>query len=187
MTEILKAGALCPIRVTEDDIEVLLTRRTFWNYEKNRPFSLPGEWTFAGGLYDEEDDNLAETAMREFREETNYDGQIRSINFLRSGTQDAFWRTYLVEFYSARINSDYQFTLMEKGEVIEIQWIRPADALSLIQSDEFTIEQSEEFRRRGLNDAKYGIHAVTERSLPVQNILTLEHIQSIPELIELYR
>lgn len=187
MTQVIQSASLCPIRSIDGGIEVLLTRRAFWNYEKNRPMRYPSEWVFAGGAHEEGDKDLVETAVREFREELRYDGAVNNTKLLRSGYQDSHGRRYFVEFYAASIDSDSPFTLTKEGEVIAVQWIRPEDALTLIRSEEFTRKQLEEFKRRGLDDPKYGIYAVTGRQFPVQNVQTLELIQSMPELRELYK
>ena len=187
MAEIIQSASLCPIRSTEQGIEVLLIRRAFWNYEKHRPMRSPGEWVFAGGAYEEGDKDLVETAVREFREELKYGGTVDNTRSLRSGYQDSHGKRYFVEFYAASIDSDYSFTLTEEGEVIAVQWKSPVDALLLIRSKEFTREQLETFKQRGLADSKYGIYAVTSRQFPVQNVQTLELIQSMPELMELYK
>ena len=186
MTGIIQSASLCPIRSTKDGLEVLLTRRAFWNYEKNRPMRYPGEWVFAGGSYETDDKNLIETAVREFREELGYEGRVNNIKFLRSGYQNSHGRRYFVEFHIASIDSDSPFTLTEEGEVLAVQWIAPKDALTLIMSEEFTGEQLEAFKRRGLADTKYGVHAVTARQFPVQNVQTLELIESTPELRDVY-
>jgi 8-oxo-dGTP pyrophosphatase MutT (NUDIX family) len=186
MTRIIQSASLCPIRSTEDGIEVLLTRRAFWNYEKHRPMRYPGEWVFAGGIYEDRDKDLVETAVREFREELKYEGTVDNTKLLRSGYQDSHGRRYFVEFHAAAIDLDSPFTLTEEGEVIAVQWRSPVDALSLIRSEEFIREQLEEFEQRGLDNTKYGIHTVTDRQFPVQNVQTLELIQSMAELRDLY-
>ncbi|MHA1690098.1 MAG: NUDIX hydrolase [Candidatus Heimdallarchaeaceae archaeon] len=186
MQDIIQSASLCPIRTTSSGIEVLLTRRAFWNYEKHRPMRYPGEWVFAGGAYEEGDQNLVETAVREFREELKYRGKVDNIRLLRSGYQDSHGKRYFVEFYGASIDPDSSFSLTEKGEVLTVQWITPRDALALIRSKEFTDEQLVEFKQRGLADSKYGIYAVTSRQFSIQNVQTLELIQSMPKLRDLY-
>lgn len=184
--DLIQSASLCPIRSNEQGIEVLLTRRTFWNYEKNRPMKYPGEWVFAGGTYEDCDENLVWTAIREFREELNYKGPIKNVKFLRSATQKSYGKEYFVECHCAKIDSDYGFSLTEKGEVIGIQWIKPTNALSLIKSEEFEHEQLKEFKKRGLDDPKYGIHTVVDRQFPLQTVNTLELLGKMPELRDLY-
>ncbi len=186
MDSITQSASLCPIRPTEQGIEVLLTRRAFWNYEKNRPMRYPGEWVFAGGSYENRDKKLVRTAVREFREELKYEDVISNTRLLRSDYQDSHGKRYFVEFYAAAIDSDPKFTLTEKGEVIAVKWISPVNALSFIRSEEFDNEQLKEYGRRGLANSEYGIYAVTDRQYPIQNDITLEFIQSIPELRDLY-
>lgn len=187
MTPIIQSASLCPIRSDGESIEVLLTRRAFWNYERDRPMRYPGEWVFPGGQYEERDIDLVETAVREFREELKYGGQVGNTRLLRSATQPSHGKEYFVEFYAAQLEEDPSFTLHEQGEVIGVQWMAPAKALELIHSDQFTREQLEQFKQKGLGDSKYGIHAVTERQFPVQNVQTLELIQAMPELVGLYK
>jgi len=186
MARIIQSASLCPIRSTEKGLEVLLTRRAFMNHEKNRPMRYPGEWVFVGGSYEHGDKTLVETAIREFREELKYESVVRNTKFLRSGYQDSHGKKYFVEFHAASIDSNSLFTLTEEGEVLAVQWIAPKDALTLIRSEEFTREQLEAFKRRGLADTKYGVYAVTARQFPVQNVQTLELIQSMPGLRDLY-
>ncbi len=187
MFPIIQSASLCPIKLTDGGIEVLLTRRAFWNYERDRPMRYPGEWVFAGGSYENTDKNLIGTAIREFKEELKYEGSVSNTKFLRSGYQDSHERRYFVEFHAASIDSDSLFTLTEEGEVIAVQWIRPEDALTLIRSEEFTRKQLDEFKRRGLDNTNYGIYTVTARQFPVQNVQTLELIQSMPELRNQYK
>ncbi|MBI4147128.1 NUDIX domain-containing protein [Candidatus Woesearchaeota archaeon] len=187
MDTVIQSASLCPIRTTINGLEVLLTRRAFWNFEKNRPMRYPGEWVFAGGSYETSDVNLAETAVREFREELKYEGSVNNIKFLRSGYQNSHGKRYFVEFYTASIDLDSSFTLTKEGEVLAVQWFKPKDAITLIRSEQFTCEQAESFKQKELAHTKYGIYAVNERQFPVQNVQTLELIQSIPELTRLYK
>ncbi|MHC4247905.1 MAG: NUDIX domain-containing protein [Planctomycetota bacterium] len=183
----IPGALLCPVRVRDDVLEVLMTRRAFWNHQKDRPMRYPGEWVFPGGSREEGDVGLLETAIREFREELHYDGEVKGTRRLRAATQDSHGRTYYSEFYAAKVDSAFPFMPHEGDEVIDVKWLRPADALGLIRSGEFTTEQLGEFRERGLGDSRFGIYAVNERQFPIQNVLTLELIQSMPELREEYR
>ena len=187
MKSIIQSASLCPIRSDGNDIEVLLTRRAFWNYERDRPMRYPGEWVFAGGSYKPGDNDLVETAIREFREELQYQGKVSNTRSLRSATQDSHGKTYFGEFYAAQIDINPSFSLQDQGEIIGVRWIHPEKALELIHSDDFTREQMEQFKQKGLGDKKYGIHTVDGRQFPVQNVKTLELIQSMPELVGLYK
>jgi 8-oxo-dGTP pyrophosphatase MutT (NUDIX family) len=173
-----KSAALCPIRLKDDNLEVLLTRRSFWNVQKRRPMRYPGEWVFAGGIYEEKDRDLQQTAEREFREELGYLGEIKDQKFLRSANLRQGNKDYAVHFYSALIEEEPIFRIYEGGEVIDIKWMRPECAIKLIQSKEFSEDQLEQFEQRKLGDNKYGIYAARKRSLPIQNIKTLEQIYS---------
>jgi|SRR3989344_6655488 len=182
MARLIHSASLCPIRIRKE-LEVLLTRRAFWNNEKNRPMRYPGEWVFAGGSYENKDNNLIETAIREFREELNYKNNIENVKFLRSGYQRSHEKKYYVEFYAASIE-DSEFKLTE--EIIEFKWISPESALNLIKSKEFTENQLKKFKQYGLTNRKYGIYRVNQRQFPVQNVKTLELINSMSELRGLY-
>ncbi|MHC5058429.1 MAG: NUDIX hydrolase [Planctomycetota bacterium] len=183
----IPGALLCPVRVRSDVLEVLMTRRAFWNNQRDRPMRYPGEWVFPGGSREEGDAGLVETAIREFREELHYDGEVTATRRLRSATQGSHGRSYYSEFYAAKVDPAFLFSPHEGGEVIDVRWFRPADALDLIRSGEFTTEQLGEFRERGLGDSRFGIYAVDERQFPIQNVLTLELILSMPELREEYR
>ncbi len=189
MKEIINSGLLCPIRITDEGIETLLTRRAFWNYQKDRPMMYPSEWLYAGGSYDEEvDRNLLETAQREFREEKKYDGPITDTIFLCSATQDTHGKTYNMEFYTARIDSDCPLKITDYEEIIDAKWMLVDDAIELIYSEDFTKEQTNEFKTKKLDNPKYEKYAVTERQYPIQNINALKLIRDkTPELMELYK
>jgi 8-oxo-dGTP pyrophosphatase MutT (NUDIX family) len=188
MEPIIPSAVLCPTRVNDrGELEVLLTRRAFWNYQKDRPMRYPGEWSFCGGIYEDCDKNLLDTAIREFTEEMGYHGPIDDTMFIRSATKHSYGQNYCVESYSARIDCSHNFTLTEKGEVIGLMWIRPDDAIRLIRSGDFTREQLSEFRKKGLDNPEFGIYRAFERKLPSQNIKTLEMIHSIADkLIGIY-
>ena len=181
---VIRSASLCPTRTTEDGLEVLLVRRAFWNHLKQRPMRYPGEWSFAGGAHEEGDKDLAATAVREFREELRYEGPVTDTMLLHAAHQDWRGRPYYVEFHAARIDPSCPFVLAEDGEVIDFRWISPGDALALIRSEEFTRRQLEEFRRRGLDDQRFGVYAVGARQFPEQNVRTLELMLSMPELTE---
>ena len=143
-------------------------------------------WKFPqGGIEDGE--NLMEAGIREFREELKYEGSVNNIKFLRSGYQNSHGKRYFVEFYTASIDLDSSFTLTKEGEVLAVQWFKPKDAITLIRSEQFTCEQAESFKQKELAHTKNGIYAVNERQFPVQNVQTLELIQSIPQLTRLYK
>lgn len=186
MVRVIPSASLCPIRLRDSEIEVLLTRREFWNYQKNRPMRHPGEWMFAGGSREDCDVNLYAAAVREFREELLYEGNISRPKLLRADHQEAHGRKYYVEFWASRIDPEYSLHVSPNGEVIDIRWMRPEAALELLHSEEFTREQNEEFEQRRLDDPRFGIYAVTARQFPRQNVLTLERIMKSPDLREMY-
>ncbi len=158
----MKAAALCPLREKSGKLEIFLTRRSLWNHRRNKPMIFPGEWVFAGGKPECSDEHLEDTAVREFREEVGYHGEIDNIRFLRSGRSTI----YTVEFYIAQIEPE-EFQL-QKSEVTEADWMTPTRWLDRIHSPQFNDHQLGQLR-------KYGIR---NRQLPLQTIATLEYLQS---------
>lgn len=63
----LAAGILCHAK---DSKKYLILKRSSDSPE-------PGTWCGAGGKYEPKDNSLKETALREFREETGYKGDIK--------------------------------------------------------------------------------------------------------------
>jgi 8-oxo-dGTP pyrophosphatase MutT (NUDIX family) len=62
-TDDIRAGVVIPVMFKDDDWVVLLTRRT------QKVKSHPGEISFPGGMYEENDNDLMQTALRECCEE----------------------------------------------------------------------------------------------------------------------
>ncbi len=169
----VSSGMLCPVRSDGGNIEVLLTRRSFWNHEKNRPMRYPGEWVFAGGKSERTDGSLAHTAVREFREELCYDGDIKVEGLFYSFDNNTQDRYFSAEFYRAKIESSNRFKLQDKGEVIDFRWMDPLEAICMINSDEFTKEQLADFRKMRLDNEDFGVYAVYKRQVPLENIQAL--------------
>lgn len=140
----------------------------------------PGEWMFAGGGWEEGDLSLCETAIREFREELGYEGNIIDPRFLRRDAQEAYGKTHYVEFYASALDHPCSFRPQEQ-EIIDHQWIAPNVALDLMLSTAFSRSQEREFLQRGLNYSCYGRYQHTNRAYPLQNILTLALLQSRQE------
>jgi len=186
MASIIQSASLCPLRSTPEGLLVLLVRRAFWNYQKQRPMRYPGEWAFPGGVWEEGDANLVATAVREFREELQYAGPVTDTRLLRSEVQESHGKQYYGEFHAARIDHAFPFALTDEGEVMNVQWITPAAALSRMRSEEFEREQLEEYRHRGLGGPAFGVYAAVGRQFPTQNVKTLETILSMPDLKDVY-
>ncbi|MFH1506391.1 MAG: NUDIX hydrolase [archaeon] len=190
MSEITQSGLLCPLRVVdEQELQGYMTRRNYLNhFNGKRPMTYPGEWMFAGGALEEVDDNLLETAVREFREETRYKGPITNIQELReTETRDPLRRRFHIEFYTATIDDTFEFVPVEGGEVIAVEWNTPRAFLDRIYSPDFTVEQIEAFKRYGLDDKRHGEHRVTKRQIPTINIPTFELLTAMtPELVAKY-
>jgi 8-oxo-dGTP pyrophosphatase MutT (NUDIX family) len=170
--EPVPSATLCPVRSTDGGIEVLLTRRAFWNAEQNRPMRYPGEWIFSGGKHVQEDGPLCNTAIREFREELNYPGDISKIALLRSDNEESLGTLYYIEFYLAKLCKDPEFSL--SPEVIDFRWMMPGDASALLRSEYFTREQLSIFKELKLDNPEYGKYAVASRQFPVQTAKTLD-------------
>jgi 8-oxo-dGTP pyrophosphatase MutT (NUDIX family) len=195
--ELVPSGALCPLRIRNGVLETLVQRREFWNYKHDRPMRFPGEWMFSGGMWEEKDSDLAATAFREFCkdselpatafrefcEETGYNGRLVRAKHLRTAEPDQY-NEYHIEFYAAIIDPDADFEPPARGEVLAVEWMKPAAALSRLWSREFDREQRLAFRRFGLDDPKHGKYARKTRELPVQNMRTLGHIMEHRELYE---
>jgi 8-oxo-dGTP pyrophosphatase MutT (NUDIX family) len=175
MTNPIKAAVLCPWIVHNDNLMVLMIRRSFWNKEKDRPMAFPGEWAFAGGKYESQDKNLVDTAVREFREELGYTGLIDHINLIRFASSRFGGRNHHVEFYSANVDPISYFSYEFERELIDDKWIKPSDAIELIQSKEFDKEQNYWIKRYGLDQPVHGKYAIDSRQSADQTIITLEH------------
>ena len=175
MTNPIKAAVLCPWTIHNDDLMVLMIRRSFWNKEKSRPMAFPGEWAFAGGKYEPQDKDLVETAVREFREELGYNGSIDNLKLIRSASSRFSERNHYVEFYSANVDPKSDFSYELERELVDDKWIKPKDAIELIQSKEFDKEQSYWIKRYGLDQPVHGKSAIDSRQKADQTIITLEH------------
>mgnify|MGYP001387564781 CR=1 FL=1 len=171
----IKAGVLCPWTIHKDNLKVLMIRRSFWNKEKDRPMTFPGEWAFAGGKYDDSDKDLVETAVREFREELGYKGYIENIEFIRKVSDDFYGKNHYVEFYSANVDPRSYFSYEFGREIVDNMWVKPRDAISYIQSEGFEQEQEYMIKKCGLNKPEYGKYAIDSRQKPEQTLITLEY------------
>ena len=180
MIEKVLSALLCPIRVKDDEVEVFMVRRYYWDEINNRPMTYPGEWVFSGGKKESRDSSLLETAKREFREELGYEGKIQGNYFLRSAEQNVYGIIHSLGFYASKIDDTDDFN--PSSEIIDYRWIRPKDAIELVTSDKFTLEQISEYKRRGLDDSTYGIYSAKERKAVKQNIETLKLIGQMPEI-----
>ncbi|MFH2028406.1 MAG: NUDIX hydrolase [Nanoarchaeota archaeon] len=173
------SACLCPVRATEEGIETLLTKRVYFNKEMDRPMKFPGEWVFAGGMFSRSDTSLRDTAIREFYEETDYDGDIANTVFLRIGKGPLNGKQHYIAFYGARIDDSFSFGGKVNGEVLDTRWMNVDDALSLICSDEFTYEQNKLIAEMGINSLAYGDYRIDSRQFPSQVVETLKLIHSI--------
>lgn len=172
------AATLTPVRYSAGELELFLSKRAYWDSLLDKPMRYPGEYIVIGGGHEEQDANLEETAVREFREEVFYAGEIRSIELFKVNKTESKGVIYEVHMYTGEID-DFVFEPKEGGEVLECKWMTPKDALELIRSDEFTQQQLEEFKRRDLGNEKYGKFAAIERELPKLTIQMLEYFNSL--------
>lgn len=167
-----RAALMCPI---SDEEKVLMIRRRYFDEKWNAPERFPGEWTFAGGHHSLLDNNLYETAEREFREETGYEGGIISPELFFVSEPVLDFKQYLIHFYAAELESE-EGPFKMNDEVIDLRWFNPTDAISMIKSDDFEAELLGEYSRLGLGNEKYGIRRITARQFPFQTLNTLEVI-----------
>jgi 8-oxo-dGTP pyrophosphatase MutT (NUDIX family) len=183
----VESATLCPVRIKDDDLEVLLVRRNFWDYQNNRPMIFPGEWVFSGGKKEENDKSLLETAIREFCEETRYEGVVSQPKLIYSGKSRFYDRIYNIDYYAARIDDSAILSFEPKGEVVEARWFSPSQAIELLRSESFEKQQAEEFHRQGLDKPSLGDYVVEKRIFPRGTVHALETIRDMaPDLISFY-
>ena len=185
MSYTLECGVLVPLRVTEGRLETMMGRRNFFNPYDGRMMSFPGEWAFfGGGIKPKEDENLRDTAVREFREELGYKDDLVGLFQLRGPVHQNYGINYILDFYASWFGSDVHVPLNGDGEVLVNGWMRPKAWEALASSFSFTRQQSEDFERRGIVDANGN---PIERQVPTQQILTLDYLAKHEErLIEQY-
>ena len=164
------AGVLCPFRIKAGtkEKEVLLGKRSFWNPEYNTPMRFPGEWMLIGG-YREARESPKETAIREFKEETNYTSEIKKLKL--------FSNMYRVYAFSAEIDQDYEFNNLSTDELIEVKCDTIPNWFRFIQSREFTREQNREIKRRKLDDKRYAGFSVFRRYVPDITLNQLKNLE----------
>jgi 8-oxo-dGTP pyrophosphatase MutT (NUDIX family) len=168
------SASLCPIRKRKGHIEIFLIRRAFWHPTKHRPLRYPGEWAFPGGKRESRDKTLLHTAIREFREELGYQGEIKETFFLRRGRHDSDNTPFYITFYGAVMNP--RKLASNEEDIIAIAWKRPKDWLNLITSETFTKNLEKEYQRLGFSDKNYGKFKITKRHKPRENIKTIQMI-----------
>ncbi|MCA9458983.1 MAG: NUDIX hydrolase [Nanoarchaeota archaeon] len=170
------SALLCLLRFTQsNNLEVLLTKRAYWNEEKNRPMRYPGEWMFAGGVFDKDlDENFKQTAMREFREETDFKGEFENLYFLRSCDVHSKGRIYHSEFYTCTLENLQDNLISNSSEIVDLAWMEINYILQYMVSDEFTNSQLKVFKGNDYGNSKYGKYAVKQREFPQENYNTLK-------------
>jgi 8-oxo-dGTP pyrophosphatase MutT (NUDIX family) len=175
MNHVVRAGLIVALRPYRQGIQILLIRRGLWNLEEKRPQKFPGEWVFPGGTTELKDNNILETAKREFREETGYEGVFSNIARFRTGSQESPGRTFFIEFFTASVDGKKPLH-PDPHEVLDIAWMTPRQALRIATSKKFTQQQEHVINKHHLSDKKYGKHAVLARQHALQNIITMRHI-----------
>ncbi|MBT3397998.1 NUDIX hydrolase [archaeon] len=171
--EVEKAALLCPVSHSG---EVFMIERSFFNEKLNIPERFPGEWTFAGGHYSPGDKDLIATAEREFREETGYEEGIHSQKLMFESKPVLYGKQYLIHFYSAALEFTEGPFRPHSGEVVDLRWFFPKDAIALITSDTFEAGLLNWYSRYDLGNEKYGPHKVTSRKFPHQTLNALEFL-----------
>ncbi|GEM_PF-1795447 len=195
----VSSGILCPIRLVDSGIEVLLTRRAFFNKEKERPMRHPGELVFPGGKYENGDGRvstlwdydgpatlkkLQETALREMSEETGYQGPIENVQPLRVGFRRDDGKKFYNRFFTAKIDGKFSRSFTPNGEVLSLHWMSPKKALEYIFSEKFEENQRENFRFLELDNPKFGEYSVTGRQIPTQHIAALQLLYLFQECLK---
>jgi hypothetical protein len=179
--EYTKLALLCPLRRKDDNLEVLLIRKAFFNPDENRPRRSAGEWVFPGALIDPKEakrehyEFLHKPAQKYFEIETGYNDSYNKLRFIRSGVSKYLNSNYLFLFYTAEVNGSFNFKTDPKV-VMDIKWDSPKNWVELLSSDDFAKSQKKEILERGLNDYKYGSFAITRRYKPRQNIVTMRFL-----------
>lgn len=175
MSEFRRASCYAARRTHHGSREVLLTQRAYWNMRQDRPMTFPGEYVFPGGHVEGYEAEI-ETAMREFREELVYGGEMYGSIWFYTIYQRCLPLNlrYRVQYFAGFLEPNPEFTLVEGGEVIAYQWLTPKDALDLIRSDDFNQRQLEAFEQQCLKDPRYGRYSVDERIMPAGTMGALE-------------
>ena len=148
-------------------MEVLLTKRPYWNEVKDKPKQFPGEWVFPGGKLELDEEPL-EAAIRELREELGYAGDFHdSVVLISTRTIPGISprHMYTVQYFTGRLDPDPLF-VPAVAEVSAYRWMSPRDACDLIRSPEFLAEQREAFFEQRLGDI--------ERRMPIGTLRALE-------------
>ncbi|VVB78834.1 NUDIX domain protein [uncultured archaeon] len=171
----VKAGLFSPHRIKNHELEFLMLRRAFVNNQKKRPYIFPGEWVFPGGEYESTDNTLLDTALREFREESGYLGQIKSPRLIFKGTFSRSTKFYYAEFYSGEIDNSLKLS-PNKFEIIDYSWFSPKKALELITSAEFSDSQDLEIKRLGLDKLESDFYRVDKREIPGFTLKILDYL-----------
>lgn len=110
------AAVLVPFILREDGLRLLLTQRS------NNLRHHPGQISFPGGRFEEYDENLKTTALRETFEETGIETKHISI-FGQLGQYQTI-SNYIVTPYLAEVSKQYQLKVdqNEVADVFEVPW-----------------------------------------------------------------
>lgn len=128
-TQTIFAATVVLLRDTAQGMETLLLR-------KNSKIAFAGMWVFPGGRIDDDDgcaDDEPETrariaAVREAQEECGLDLEPDDMSWISHWTPPAIGnRRFITWFYLSRAPEGE--VVIDDGEIIESQWLRPARAL----------------------------------------------------------
>ena len=128
--EAIPAATVVLVRDTDNGMEALMLK-------KNSKIAFGGMWVFPGGKIDEEDhgddrDSLATArfaAARETEEEAGITTSPDEFVYFAHWTPPASTpRRYATWFFASKVTTD-QAIRIDGGEILEHEWMNPADAL----------------------------------------------------------
>jgi len=104
-TDDIRAGVVIPVMFKDDDWVVLLTKRT------QKVTSHPGEISFPGGIYEENDNDIMQTALRECSEEIGV--RMKDVRVAGRLDDERTMTGFVITPYVGVIPYPYTFRLSE--------------------------------------------------------------------------
>jgi len=179
----IKSATMALLRDNGNGLETLLVRRAHLNaLKENRPMIWGGEWVFPGGKSDQQDTDTLATAVREMREETGYQGELRDVSFISRYEAIAGKKRFSTYFYGGfpvDSRDEAYLVLPNQTEIIDIAWKKPQEWLELLASSEFSAEQEKAIKELGLSNPAHGDFRVVGRHFPYQTIIALGYLQDL--------